>query len=174
MAGKPVSNNSNNGNIGKRKKYDKIQRSQDKVGVMVICPRCGYTWYTWSTKPYLRCNGCGAQLRNPIHEVLEDLEKHRNTSLGAEIYKLIMNEPLISPAELIRKGLVTKAIYYTLRKMEREGKIKLVRIGNKIFIPLSELPKLVRTSDIYMKQQEKEKKKQEETVQGPGVQLPAP
>ena len=141
---------------------------------MVICPRCGYTWYTWSKKPYLRCNACGASVNNPIHEIAVDYEKHKNKSLEAEIYKIIMNEPLISPAQLVRKGVMSKSLYKRLRKMEKEGKINLLHAGRRILIPLSELSKIITPSVLYIKQLEQEKKKQKEAIQGPGVQLPAP
>ena len=141
-------------------------------GIRMVCPRCGYEWVTFSTAPVIRCPGCGAYFRNPIYKALQVIE-HR-PSIEAEIYKMIMTETFITPDTLIKKGLATKAIYRKLKKLEREGKIKLIHIGKRIYIPVSQLPKIIQTSDIYLKQQEKEKKKQEETIQGPGVQLPAP
>lgn len=145
-------------------------------GVRFVCPRCGYEWTSFSTAPVVWCPRCRSAFKNPLHKILRMLD--HKPGIDAEIYRMIMTETFMPVDQLIKKGLASKSIYKRLKRMEEKGEIKLVHVGKRIYIPVSELPKIVQTSEIYLENLRKQKKKntekkQEENI-GQGVQLPAP
>lgn len=177
MTAKQASNSSSHKSSSRLKRRGRIP-DRELCGVRFVCPRCGYEWTSFTTAPVVWCPRCRSAFKNPLHKILRILE--HQPSVDAEIYKMIMTETFMPVDMLIKKGLASKSIYKRLRRMEERGEIKLVHVGRRIYIPVSQLPKIVQTSEIYLenlRQQKKkntEKKEPEEEDTGQGLQLPTP
>jgi len=115
-------------------------------GVRLVCPSCGYEWISFAQEKYIKCPKCGAYLINPVYEIAENLvsDKLKLKKEEKEALELILSGKLIPVSLLVRK--LGRGIRESLKYYERKGKIKIIRIGKKMYIPVSEFTKLLKLS----------------------------